>query len=171
MKAVLQRVSRARVTAQGRALGEIEQGLVILLGVAQGDQEADAETLARKAANLRVFADAQGKFNLSLLEVSGKALVISQFTLLADARRGRRPSFDGAAGLELAETLVDRFCEFLRQEGVPVETGRFGAHMEVEIHNDGPVTIVLDSKELTRPRRSHDRQPANPSLPSHDAWV
>jgi len=155
LKAVLQRVSRARVTAEGRVLGEISRGLVILLGVAQGDGEADARLLATKTANLRIFADAQSKFNLSLLEVGGKALVVSQFTLLASARRGRRPSFDEAAPPELAETLVDRFCQLLRDGGVPIETGLFGAHMEVEIHNDGPVTIVLDSVELTKSRRSH----------------
>lgn len=155
MKAVLQRVSRARVTAEGRVLGEISRGLVILLGVARGDGEADAHLLATKTANLRLFADAQSKFNLSLLEVGGQALVVSQFTLLASALRGRRPSFDEAAPPELAETLVDRFCQALRDEGAPTETGLFGAHMEVEIHNDGPVTIVLDSVELTKPRRSH----------------
>lgn len=143
------------MTAQGRTLGEIGRGLVVLLGVARGDEEGDAQMLAGKTANLRIFADAQSKFNLSLLEVGGRALVISQFTLLADARRGRRPSFEEAAAPEMAEALVDRFSQFLRQEGVPVETGRFGAHMEVEIHNDGPVTIVLDSRELTKPRRSH----------------
>ncbi|MDP2728415.1 MAG: D-aminoacyl-tRNA deacylase [Dehalococcoidia bacterium] len=153
MKAVLQRVSRASVTAENVVLGEIGCGLVILLGIAQGDEEADARILARKTADLRIFSDAQSKFNLSLREVGGKVLVISQFTILADARRGRRPSFEEAAGPELAEALVDRFCQFMREERIPVETGRFGAHMEVEIHNDGPVTIVLDSKELTKPRR------------------
>ena len=155
MKAVLQRVSRGRVTVEGRVLGEIDRGLVILLGVARGDVEADAHLLAAKTANLRVFPDAQSRFNLSLLEVGGRALVVSQFTLLADARRGRRPSFDEAAAPHEAEALVDCFCQSLRDEGVPVETGLFGAHMEVEIHNDGPVTIVLDSSELTKPRRSH----------------
>lgn len=154
MRAVLQRVSRASAAAQGQVLGEIGRGLLVLLGVAQADEDADARLLARKTASLRIFADAQSKFNLSLLDVGGEALVVSQFTLLADARRGRRPSFETAAAPELAEGLVDRYCQFLQEEGVPVKTGLFGAHMEVEIHNDGPVTIVLDSKELARPRRA-----------------
>lgn len=155
MKAVLQRVSEASVAVGGQVIGQTGKGLVVLLGVARGDEEGDAHILATKTANLRIFADAESKFNLSILEAGGRALVISQFTLLADARRGRRPSFDQAAAPEMAETLVDRFCQSLRHEGVPVETGRFGAHMQVEIHNDGPVTIVLDSKELIKPRRSH----------------
>ena len=154
MKAVLQRVSQARVTAEDQVLGQIGKGLLVLLGVAQGDEDEDARILALKTANLRIFSDAQSKFNLSLLEADGQALVISQFTLLADSRRGRRPSFDKAAAPEIAETLVDRYAQFLREEGVSVETGRFGAHMLVEIHNDGPVTIVLDTRELTKPRRS-----------------
>ena len=155
MKAVLQRVTEARVTSGGQVLGEIGKGLVVLLGVAQGDEESDARTLAAKTAKLRIFADSQSKFNLSILEAGGQVLVISQFTLIADARRGRRPSFDQAAVPDVAETLVDRFCQFLRDEGVPVETGRFGAHMQVEIYNDGPVTILLDTNELKKPRRSH----------------
>jgi len=155
VKAVLQRVTEARVTSEGRVLGEIGRGIVVLLGVALGDEESDARILAAKIANLRVFADAQSKFNLSILESGGQALVISQFTLIADARRGRRPSFDQAAAPDVAEALVDRFCQFLRDEGVPVQTGRFGAHMEVDIHNDGPVTIVLDTNDLKKPRRSH----------------
>lgn len=142
------------MAAEGRVLGEIGRGLLVLLGVAQADEEADARLLARKTAKLRIFADAQNKFNLSLLDVGGEALVVSQFTLLADAHRGRRPSFEAAAPPEAGRTLVDRYCQFLREEGVPVKTGLFGAHMEVEIHNDGPVTIVLDSKELARPRRT-----------------
>ncbi len=154
MKAVLQRVSQARVTAEDQVLGQIGKGLLVLLGVAQGDEDEDARILALKTANLRIFSDAQSKFNLSLLEADGQALVISQFTLLADSRRGRRPSFDKAAAPEIAETLVDRYAQFLREEGVSVENGRFGAHMLVEIHNDGPVTIVLDTRELTKPRRS-----------------
>lgn len=155
MKAVLQRVTEARVTSEGQVLGEIGRGIVVLLGVAQGDEESDARILAAKTANLRVLADAQSKFNLSILESGGQALVISQFTLIADARRGRRPSFDQAAAPDVAEALVDRFCQFLRDEGVPVQIGRFGAHMQVDIHNDGPVTIVLDTNDLKKPRRSH----------------
>ncbi|MDO8690101.1 MAG: D-aminoacyl-tRNA deacylase [Dehalococcoidia bacterium] len=154
MKAVLQRVSEARVAVDGQVLGEIGRGLVILLGVARGDEESDARVLAAEVAGLRIFSDDQGKFNLSLLDTGGKALVISQFTLLASTRRGRRPSFDEAAAPGLAETLVRRFSQLLEDEGVPVETGRFGAHMLVTIQNDGPVTILLDSKELTKPRRS-----------------
>lgn len=154
MKAVLQRVSEARVAVDGQVLGEIGRGLVILLGVARGDEESDARVLAAKTARLRIFSDDQGKFNLSLLDTGGQALVISQFTLLASTRRGRRPSFDEAAAPGLAETLVRRFSQLLEDEGVPVETGRFGAHMLVTIQNDGPVTILLDSKELTKPRRS-----------------
>ncbi|MDP2663472.1 MAG: D-aminoacyl-tRNA deacylase [Dehalococcoidia bacterium] len=155
MKAVLQRVSEARVAAAGQVLGEIGRGLVILLGVARGDEEADARVLAAKTATLRIFSDDQGKFNRSLLDTGGQALVISQFTLLSSTRRGRRPSFDEAAAPGLAETLVSRFSQLLEGEGVPVETGRFGAHMLVTIQNDGPVTILLDSKELTNPRRSN----------------
>lgn len=159
MKAVLQRVSRASVTVEDQIIGRIDRGLVILLGVAQGDDEASAQLLAKKIAGLRIFADAQSKFNLSLLEAGGQALVVSQFTLLADARKGRRPSFDHAAPPAAAELLVDRFCQLLRDEGVPVEAGRFGAHMAVEIHNDGPVTIILDSLDLQRPRRSRVADP------------
>ncbi len=155
MKAVLQRVSEARVTAGGEVLGEIGRGLVILLGVARGDKEEDARVLATKTARLRIFSDDQGKFNLSLLDTGGQALVISQFTLLSNARRGRRPSFDEAASPDLAEDLVRRFSQLLEDEGVPVENGRFGAHMLVTIQNDGPVTILLDSEELTKPRRSN----------------
>lgn len=158
MKAVLQRVSHARVTSEGRNLGEIGRGLVVFLGVAKGDEEGDARLLATKMANLRIFADTQGKFNLSLVEVAGQALVVSQFTLLAKTRRGRRPSFDDASPPEVAEVLVDRFCQFLRDEGIPVETGLFGAHMEVDLINDGPVTIILDSVEITNPRRSNGPQ-------------
>lgn len=125
----------------------------MLLGVAAGDSAEDAAKLARKTADLRIFADAAGRFDLSLLEVSGQALVVSQFTLLADTRKGRRPSFSQAARPEEAEPLVDAFCAALRAAGVEVQTGSFGARMLVEIHNDGPVTIVLDSRELERPRR------------------
>jgi D-tyrosyl-tRNA(Tyr) deacylase len=125
----------------------------LLVGVADGDDEATATALARKCAELRIFSDEEGKFNLSLLDVGGEALVVSQFTLLADTRRGRRPSFTGAAAPEAASGLVEEFAEALRGQGVPVQTGKFGAHMKVSLVNDGPVTIVLDSADLERPRR------------------
>jgi D-tyrosyl-tRNA(Tyr) deacylase len=141
------------VTVGEERVADIGRGLVVLLGVAAGDSAEDAAKLARKTADLRIFADAAGRFDLSLLEVSGQALVVSQFTLLADTRKGRRPSFTQAARPEEAEPLVDAFCAVLRAAGVEVQTGSFGARMLVEIHNDGPVTIVLDSRELERPRR------------------
>jgi len=144
MRAVVQRVTRASVSVDGQVIGAIGPGLVVLLGVAHGDGDAEARWLAKKIANLRIFQDEAGKFNRSALDVGGEALVISQFTLLGDARRGRRPSFAGAAASEVAEPLVDRFAELLRQQGLRVATGRFGAYMLVEIHNDGPVTLVLD---------------------------
>jgi D-tyrosyl-tRNA(Tyr) deacylase len=134
-------------------LAEIGQGLVVLLGVAAGDTAEDAQKLARKTAELRIFSDADGRFNLSLLDVGGKALVVSQFTLLADTRKGRRPSFTRAAPPEEAEPLVEAFATALRETGVEVGMGRFGARMLVEIHNQGPVTILLDSEEFERPRR------------------
>jgi len=129
----------------GHAIAEIGQGFVILLGVGPGDGEAQARTLCEKIANLRVFEDEQGKMNRSLLEVGGQALVVSQFTLYADTRKGRRPSFTDAALPEIARPLVERFAEMLRELGVPTQTGEFGAHMLVEIANDGPVTIWLDA--------------------------
>ena len=141
------------MTVGEERVADIGRGLVVLLGVAAGDSAEDAAKLARKTADLRIFADAAGRFDLSLLEVSGQALVVSQFTLLADTRKGRRPSFTQAARPEEAEPLVDAFCAALRAAGVEVQTGSFGARMLVEIHNDGPVTIVLDSRELERPRR------------------
>ena len=151
MRAVLQRVTRGSVAVAGRVVGEIGRGLVVLLGIKDGDTEADAAWLAGKIANLRIFGDEEGKFNLSLLDVNGSALVVSQFTLYGDARRGRRPSFSRAAAPELASGLVDRLCELLRAEGVVrVETGSFGAMMAVEIHNDGPVTIILDTETSRR---------------------
>ena len=153
MRAVIQRVRCASVTVGEGRIAEIGRGLVVLLGVAAGDNTEDAVRLARKTAELRIFADAAGHFNLSLLDISGQALVVSQFTLLADTRRGRRPSFTQAAPPEEAEPLVDTFGAALREAGVEVQTGRFGARMLVEIHNDGPVTILLDSHELERPRR------------------
>lgn len=147
MKALLQRVEEASVSIEGQVAGKIGSGLVVLLGVAQGDSEADAEVLARKTAQLRIFSDEAGRFNLSVRDVKGEALVVSQFTLLADASKGRRPSFFQAAPPEVAQPLVDRFVELLQAEGIPVATGRFGAHMLVKISNDGPVTIILDSRD------------------------
>jgi len=148
VRAVIQRVSGASVTVGGEKVAESGRGLLVLVGVAQGDTEAEARKLAQKTAALRIFSDAAGKFNLSLLDVGGEALVVSQFTLLADARRGRRPSFTEAAPPEVAEPLVEAFAQALREMGVPTQAGRFGARMEVALVNDGPVTIVLDSHEF-----------------------
>lgn len=153
MKVVIQRVSHAFVSVDGETVAAIGPGLLALVGVAESDDEAEAQRLAGKCAGLRVFADAEGKFNLSLLDSGGEALVVSQFTLLADTRRGRRPSFVGAAAPELAEPLVEAFAQALRGAGVRTQTGRFGARMAVELLNDGPVTIVLDSEDFERPRR------------------
>lgn len=151
MRAVLQRVVRGSVRVGDKEVGAIEQGLVILLGVRTGDTEEDAVWLARKTAGLRIFEDDEGKMNLSLLDVQGAALVVSQFTLYGDARRGRRPSFSEAAAPEMAAPLVEHYCELLRAEGVArVETGRFQATMLVEILNDGPVTIILDTDTTRR---------------------
>lgn len=144
MRVILQRVKRASVTVEGRVVGAIERGFVILVGVRLGDTEEAARWLAQKIAALRVFEDDQGKFNLALGDVGGAALVVSQFTLYADARKGRRPSFTDAAPPEVAEPLVARLADLLRAEGVPVQSGIFGAKMLVEIHNDGPVTILLE---------------------------
>lgn len=144
MRVLLQRVSRASVTVEGQTISSIGKGLLILLGVGHGDREEQAKFLAEKIANLRVFEDEQGKTNLSILDVKGEAIVVSQFTLYADTRKGRRPSFIDAALPEVAEPLVSRFAELLRGHGVPTQTGKFGAHMQVEIHNDGPVTIWLE---------------------------
>jgi D-tyrosyl-tRNA(Tyr) deacylase len=145
MRAVLQRVSRARVTVDGNATGEIDAGLMILLGVGREDNSAVAAALAEKCANLRIFEDDQGKMNRSLLDVKGSALVVSQFTLYGDARGQRRPSFIAAAPPELAKALYDEFCAALRALGVTVATGIFQAMMSVELVNEGPVTILLDS--------------------------
>ena len=144
MRALLQRVSKASITVDEQTISAIGNGLLILLGVGHGDGEVQAKFLADKVANLRVFEDEQGKTNLSLLDVKGDAIVVSQFTLYADTRKGRRPSFTDAALPEIAEPLVDRFIELLRGYGVPTQPGKFGAHMEVEIHNNGPVTIWLE---------------------------
>ena len=144
MRALLQRVSKASVTVDGQTISSIGRGLLILLGVGHGDGEEQAKFLAEKIANLRVFEDEQGKTNLSILDVNGEAIVVSQFTLYADTRKGRRPSFINAALPEVAEPLVGRFAELLSGQGVPTQTGKFGAHMELEIYNDGPVTIWLE---------------------------
>jgi D-aminoacyl-tRNA deacylase len=143
MKAVVQRVSKARVTVRGEPAGEVGPGLCVLLGVARGDAPADARRLAEKVARLRIFEDEAGRFDRSLLDVGGEALVVSQFTLIADTAKGNRPSFGEAAPPEQAEPLYEAFCEALRAQGVEVETGVFGARMAVELVNDGPVTIVL----------------------------
>jgi D-tyrosyl-tRNA(Tyr) deacylase len=144
MRALLQRVSKASVTVDGQTISAIRNGLLILLGVGHGDGEEQTKFLAGKIANLRVFEDEQGKTNLSILDVKGAAIVVSQFTLYADTRKGRRPSFIDAALPDVAEPLVNLFVELLRGHGVPTRTGRFGARMQVEIHNDGPVTIWLE---------------------------
>ena len=144
MRALIQRVSRASVTVDGRVISQIGKGFVVLLGVGHGDGEGQVGFLAEKIANLRIFEDEQGKTNLSVLDVKGEAIVVSQFTLYANTQKGRRPSFIEAALPEVAEPLVNRFVELLRGHGVPTQTGKFGAHMEVEIHNDGPVTIWLE---------------------------
>jgi D-tyrosyl-tRNA(Tyr) deacylase len=149
MRLLLQRVKRGCVTVDERVVGAVERGLVALVGVTHTDTRADAELLARKTAHLRIFEDEQGKMNRSALEVGGSVLVVSQFTLYADARRGRRPSFTDAAPPEIAAPLVDAFAAALRAEGIErVEMGVFGALMQVEIINDGPVTIWLDSADL-----------------------
>jgi D-tyrosyl-tRNA(Tyr) deacylase len=147
MKVVLQRVRRARVTVDGQEIASIGRGLVLLVGVAQGDTEAEAAWLAEKVAWLRVFEDAEGKTNLDLHDVDGEALVVSQFTLLADVNKGRRPSFIHAARPQTAEPLVKAFADGLRQAGLPVAMGRFGAHMVIDLDNDGPLTIVLERTE------------------------
>jgi D-tyrosyl-tRNA(Tyr) deacylase len=144
MRVLLQRVREASVTVEGEVVGAIGQGFVALVGIGHADGEQQAAWLAKKVAGLRVFEDEDGKFNRSLLDVGGAALVVSQFTLYADSRKGRRPSFTDAAPPEVAEPLVARFADLLRAEGVPVEMGVFGAMMLVEIHNDGPVTIWLE---------------------------
>jgi D-aminoacyl-tRNA deacylase len=144
LRAVLQRVSSARVSVAGRELARIERGVVILLGIGPQDGEDQARYLVEKVANLRIFEDTAGKMNLSISEVGGKAIVVSQFTLYADTRKGRRPSFTDAAGPEVALPLVARFVGLMIEQGIPTSTGEFGAHMLVEIANDGPVTIWLE---------------------------
>ena len=144
MRALIQRVTRAGVTVDGRVAGRIERGFVVLLGITHADGRAEADWVAAKIAGLRVFDDEAGKMNRSLADVGGALLVVSQFTLYGDARKGRRPSFTDAAAPEMAEPLVDYFVEGLRDAGFSVATGVFGAHMDVEIHNDGPVTMLIE---------------------------
>ncbi len=146
MRALLQRVRYGAVRIDGELVGEIGSGLVILLGVKQDDTEADAAYLARKCVHLRIFADEQGNLNRSLLDVGGEALIVSQFTLYGDTRKGRRPSFIEAARPERSEPLYEKFVQEVRNYGVRVATGKFGAMMLVEIHNDGPVTLMVESK-------------------------
>jgi D-tyrosyl-tRNA(Tyr) deacylase len=145
---VVQRASRAEVRVEGRVAGAVGRGLVVLVGVARGDAEADARVLADKVAGLRIFEDAAGKMNLAVGEVGGGVLVVSQSTLLGDARKGNRPSFTEAAPPDDANALYERFCALLREKGLAVATGVFRAQMEVELVNDGPVTILLDSRKL-----------------------
>jgi D-tyrosyl-tRNA(Tyr) deacylase len=144
MRALIQRVTSGKVTVEGKTVSEIGHGMVILLGIGHEDTEEQARFLAEKIATLRIFEDPAGKFNLSILDVSGSAIVVSQFTLYGDTRKGRRPSFSEAARPEVAAPLVEKFAEFLRLHGIPSQAGIFGAHMLVEIENDGPVTILLE---------------------------
>ena len=147
MRAVVQRVKEARVTVDGEVVGRIGRGLLVLLGVGVGDGDAEADTMAEKVANLRIFADEKGQMNLSVLDVAGEALVVSQFTLFGDVRRGRRPSYIDAAPPEEANRLYERFVEEARRLGLRVETGVFRAMMDVALVNEGPVTILLDSRK------------------------
>src|SRR6476661_7978916 len=145
MRAVLQRVQHAQVVVDGKVVGKIGHGFLVLLGVGKADTVDDARYLAGKVAGMRIFSDADGKFNLALADVGGSVLLVSQFTLYADTRRGRRPSFTDAASPDMAQALVSRCAQLLRDAKLIVEMGRFGAHMEVSLLNDGPVTIILDS--------------------------
>ena len=154
MRALVQRVSHASVAIEGQTVASINQGLVVLLGVGKGDSEQDAQYLVDKVANLRIFSDEADKFNLSALDAKGEILVVSQFTLFADTRKGRRPGFTDAAPPEEAEPLIEKFVQLLGATGLRVQTGRFRQNMLVEIHNSGPVTIFLDSEDRLRHRRS-----------------
>ena len=145
MKIVLQRVSEAQVVVDNEIVGSIDKGLMVLVGIGPEDTEDQARILAEKCAVLRIFDDDEGKMNRSLVDVGGEILAVSQFTLYGDTRKGRRPSFTGAAPPEIAEPLFDRFVQFLRNMGITVATGVFGARMQVEIHNDGPVTFLLEA--------------------------
>lgn len=155
MRVLIQRVSQASVTVEGRVVGQIGLGLLALLGIGAGDGPAEIALLADKLAQLRIFPDEQGRFNRSLLEAGGAVLVVSQFTLYADTRRGRRPSFSDAALPEQAAPLVEQFVAALRAHSLRVETGVFGAMMQVALVNDGPVTIMLDSETFREPRQKH----------------
>ncbi|MCW3491272.1 D-aminoacyl-tRNA deacylase [Dethiobacter alkaliphilus] len=150
MRVVIQRVSSARVDVDGETTGKINRGFLILLGVSPEDNEDDIAYLAEKTVNLRIFEDDAGKMNLSLLDIAGEALVVSQFTLYADTRKGRRPGFSGAAAPDLAQQLYEKFCEELRVRGITVATGRFGAMMDVSLTNHGPVTIIIDSEQRSK---------------------
>jgi D-tyrosyl-tRNA(Tyr) deacylase len=147
MRAVVQRVSKASVTVEEKVTGRIEKGLVVLLGIGREDNDADIKYLADKILNLRIFEDDNGKMNISLLDIKGELLVVSQFTLYGDCRRGKRPGFDKAARPDTAQEIYTRFVEYCRGKGVNVQTGKFQATMMVEINNEGPVTILLDSKK------------------------
>jgi D-aminoacyl-tRNA deacylase len=152
MRAVIQRVSKASVTVDDQVVGQIGGGLLVLLGIGKGDEQNEVILLAEKIANIRIFPDEAGRFNRSLLDINGEVLVVSQFTLYAETRRGRRPSFSDAAPPEIAAPLVDSFIEALRARGLVVASGVFGAHMYVDLQNDGPVTVVLDSATFHEPR-------------------
>lgn len=147
MRAVIQRVTRASVSVDGQTVGEIGTGFLVLLGAGRDDTEEDVRYIAGKIAGMRIFSDAEGKFNLALADVGGSILLVSQFTLYGDTRKGRRPAFVDAAPPEVAEALVERCAQLWREAGIKVETGRFGAHMDVSLLNDGPVTIILDSAQ------------------------
>jgi len=148
MRAVVQRVSEASVEVDNKIIGKINNGLLVLLGVGKDDSEEDVKYLAEKIVNLRIFDDKDGKMNLSLLDVNGELLIVSQFTLYGDCRRGRRPSYSESAPPEKAEKLYNLFVDFSKKSGLKVETGRFGAYMKVSLVNDGPVTLLLDSKKV-----------------------
>ena len=154
MRALIQRVTEASVSIDDDVVGSIGTGLVVLLGVADGDTDADAQYLADKIANMRIFADEQGRFNLSSLDVGAELLVVSQFTLYADTRRGRRPDFTRAAAPDEANRLYEAACRMFRDKGLTVATGRFQAYMQVRLVNDGPVTILVDSSDRGRPRNA-----------------
>ena len=147
MRAIIQRVSEAEVVVDNEVTGKIQQGLLVLLGVEEGDSQKDYDYLADKVAGLRVFDDAEGKMNLAVTDIHGKVLVVSQFTLLGDCRKGRRPSFVDAAPQEIGQQQYEAFCQRIREQGIDVETGRFRAHMQVQLVNDGPVTLMLDSRK------------------------
>ncbi len=155
MRIVAQRVSHAKVLIDGETVSQIDRGLLLLVGIKNDDAPADADFLARKCLNLRVFEDQQGKLNLSVLEIKGEILAVSQFTLYGDTRKGRRPSFTEAAPPQVAQSLYRKFVEALRKSGLPVETGAFGKHMLVEIHNDGPVTLIMESQQSVSGKRNN----------------